>query len=70
MNCGEASASTWIIMALARSATRCVGIRRILRADRAIRRHVYKAVKYLVKDAQHLRLRPEGSRCLRTGMLW
>jgi hypothetical protein len=26
-------------------------------------------VKYLVKDAQHLRLRPEGARCLRTGML-
>ncbi|GLO43964.1 hypothetical protein [Pseudomonas putida] len=45
------------------------GIGRILRSDRAIRRHVHKAVKYLVKDAQHLRLRPEGARCLRMGML-
>lgn len=45
------------------------GIGRILRGDRAIRHHVYKAVKYLVKDAQHLRLRPEGARCLRTGQL-
>ncbi|TBU73284.1 inovirus-type Gp2 protein [Phytopseudomonas daroniae] len=45
------------------------GIGRILRSDQAIRRHVYKAVKYLVKDAQHLRLRPEGARCLRTGHL-
>lgn len=57
-------------MALIRSATRCVGIGRILRADRAIRRHVHKSVKYLFKDAQHLRLRPEGSWCLWTGMLW
>ncbi|BAW21176.1 MULTISPECIES: hypothetical protein [Pseudomonas] len=45
------------------------GIGRILRSDRAIRRNVHKAVKYLVKDAQHLRLRPEGARCLRTGNL-
>ncbi|UVL08344.1 inovirus Gp2 family protein [Pseudomonas rhodesiae] len=45
------------------------GIGRILRCDLDIRRHVYKAVKYLVKDAQHLRLRPEGARCLRTGHL-
>ncbi len=45
------------------------GIGRILRGDRAIRRHVHKAVKYLVKDAQHLRLRPEGARCLRMGHL-
>ena len=45
------------------------GIGRILRCDRDIRGHVYKAVKYLVKDAQHLRLRPEGTRCLRTGHL-
>lgn len=57
-------------MALVRSATQCVGIGRILRADRAIWCHLHKAVKYLVKDAQHLRLRPEGSRCLRTGMFW
>lgn len=45
------------------------GVGRIQRSDRAIRRHVHKAVKYLVKDAQHLRLRPEGARCLRTGNL-
>ncbi len=45
------------------------GIGRIQRADRTIRRHVHKAVKYLVKDAQHLRVRPEGARCLRTGQL-
>ncbi|MBA1236991.1 inovirus-type Gp2 protein [Pseudomonas kunmingensis] len=45
------------------------GIGRIRRSDRAIRRHVHKAVKYLVKDAQHLRLRPEGARCLRMGQL-
>ncbi|RQF23188.1 hypothetical protein IPC280_06195 [Pseudomonas aeruginosa] len=56
-------------MALVRSATWCVGIGRILRAARAIRRQVHKAVKYLVKDAQFLRLRLEGSRCLRTGVL-
>lgn len=35
------------------------GIGRIKRSDRGIRRHVHKVVKYLVKDAQHLRLRPE-----------
>ncbi|NNA21189.1 inovirus-type Gp2 protein [Pseudomonas lundensis] len=45
------------------------GIGRLERNDRAIRRHLHKAVKYLVKDAQHLRLRPEGARCLRTGHL-
>jgi len=45
------------------------GIGRIERSNRAIRRHVHKVVKYLVKDAQHLRLRPEGARCLRTGQL-
>lgn len=45
------------------------GIGRIRRSDRAIRRHVHKAVTYLVKDAQHLRMRPEGARCLRLGQL-
>lgn len=45
------------------------GIGRIERSDRAIRRHVHKVVKYLVKDAQHLRLRPEGARCLRVGQM-
>lgn len=45
------------------------GVGRILRGDRVIRRNVHKVVKYLVKDAQHLRLRPDGARCLRTGQL-
>lgn len=45
------------------------GIGRIERSDRSARRHVHKVVKYLVKDAQHLRLRPEGVRCLRIGQL-
>ncbi|HBO4785971.1 TPA: inovirus-type Gp2 protein [Pseudomonas aeruginosa] len=45
------------------------GIGHILRSDRAIRPHVREAVKYLVKDSQHLRLRPEGARCLRMGQL-
>ncbi|MCY1365971.1 hypothetical protein D9M69_528460 [compost metagenome] len=45
------------------------GIGRILRSDRAIRCHVHKAVKYLVKDAQHLRLRPQGAKCLRKGQM-
>jgi len=45
------------------------GIGRILRSDRVIRCHVHKVVKYLVKDAQHLRLRPGGARCLRTGQV-
>ncbi len=41
----------------------------IQRGDRAIRTHIYRAMKYLVKDGQHLRLRPEGARCLRKGTL-
>ena len=45
------------------------GIGVILRKDRMVRPHVHKAMRYLVKDAQHLRLRPEGARCLRMGML-
>ncbi|HBP5363613.1 TPA: hypothetical protein L6A07_32665, partial [Pseudomonas aeruginosa] len=45
------------------------GIGRIERRDQAIRPYIFRAVKYLVKDAQHLRLRPEGARCLRMGML-
>lgn len=45
------------------------GIGHIRREDRAIRPHTHKAMKYLVKNAQHLRLRPEGGRCLRTGLL-
>lgn len=45
------------------------GIGRIEKSDRSVRRHVHKVVKYLVKDTQHLRLRPGGARCLRTGQL-
>ncbi|MNE81101.1 hypothetical protein D3C80_1777290 [compost metagenome] len=45
------------------------GIGRIRRSDLAIRPNVHKAVRYLVKDAQQLRLRPEGARCVRTGHL-
>lgn len=45
------------------------GIGRVQRGDQAIRPHVHKAVKYLVKDGQHLRLRPAGARCLRMGQL-
>ena len=45
------------------------GIGHIQRWDLSIRPHTHKAMKYLVKDAQHLRLRPEGARCLRTGQL-
>lgn len=44
------------------------GIGVIRRNDRTIRPHVHEAMRYLVKDAQHLRLRPEGARCLRMGM--
>ncbi|KNC18252.1 inovirus-type Gp2 protein [Pseudomonas sp. RIT-PI-a] len=45
------------------------GIGRIPRSDRAVRPHVHKAVKYLVKDDQHLRLRPKGARSLRMGQV-
>lgn len=45
------------------------GIGIIHRSDRVIRRNVHKAMRYLVKNAQHLRLRPEGSRGVRMGML-
>ena len=42
---------------------------RIQRDDRAIRLNTDEAMMYLVKDDQHLRLRPEGARCLRRGTL-
>ncbi|WP_298184355.1 inovirus-type Gp2 protein [uncultured Pseudomonas sp.] len=45
------------------------GIGHIERGNQAIRPHVHEAMKYLVKDSQHLLLRPEGARCLRTGQL-
>ena len=33
------------------------------------RQHTHFAMKYLVKDDQHLRLKPAGARCLRKGAL-
>lgn len=45
------------------------GVGIILRSDRAIRPNVHRAMCYLVKDAQHLRLKPEGARSLRMGQL-
>lgn len=45
------------------------GIGRVQRDDQSIRPHTHKAMKYLVKDGQHLRLKPEGARCLRKGTL-
>jgi hypothetical protein len=45
------------------------GIGQIQRGDLSTRQHTHKAMKYLVKDGQHLRLKPEGARCLRTGQL-
>lgn len=44
-----------------------LGIGVILRSDRKIRPHVHDAMRYLVKDDQHLRLRPRGAKCLRKG---
>lgn len=46
-----------------------LGIGMIYRRDRDIRIHVYEAMNYLVKDDQHLRLRPKGGRALRRGLL-
>lgn len=45
------------------------GIGLIQRDDQSIRPHVHKAMKYLVKDGQCLRLKPVGRRCLRKGAL-
>ncbi|MDI3667742.1 inovirus-type Gp2 protein [Pseudomonas aeruginosa] len=47
---------------------RC-GIGHIQRDDQSIRPHTHYAMKYLVKDDQHLRLKPAGARCLRKGTL-
>ena len=44
-----------------------LGIGIIRQSDRDIRPHVHKAMCYLVKDAQQLRLKPLGARCLRVG---
>ncbi|MFC5698373.1 inovirus-type Gp2 protein [Pseudomonas sp. GCM10022186] len=46
-----------------------LGIGVILRNDRKIRPHVHEAMRYLVKDDQQLRLKPEGARGVRMGML-
>lgn len=46
-----------------------LGIGVILRNDRKIRSHVHCAMHYLVKDNQLLRLRPQGARCLRMGVI-
>ena len=45
------------------------GIGHIQRGNLSIRPHIHKAMSYLVKDAQHLRLKPVGARCLRKGNL-
>ncbi len=43
------------------------GIGHIQRSDQSIRPHTHEAMKYLVKDGQHLRLKPAGARRLRKG---
>ena len=45
------------------------GIGRLQRDNQSVRPNVHEAMKYLVKDGQHLRLRPVGARCLRKGAL-
>lgn len=45
------------------------GIGHIQRDDHSKRPHTHKAMTYLVKDDQHLRLKPAGARCLRKGTL-
>lgn len=45
------------------------GIGLIQREDQSRRPHVHKAMKYLVKAGQQLRLKPAGARCLRKGTL-
>lgn len=48
-----------------------LGIGVVYQADVQIRSKVHKAMRYLAKDedTQHLRLKPEGARCLRKGQL-
>ncbi|MFL1492155.1 YagK/YfjJ domain-containing protein [Pseudomonas antarctica] len=48
-----------------------LGIGRLDRNDAGIRSKLHKAMRYLVKDVetQHLRVKPEGARCLRKGQL-
>jgi hypothetical protein len=48
---------------------RDLGIGMIFRSDQKIRPHVHYAMRYLVKDAQHMRLKPMRARCLRMGQI-
>ena len=45
-----------------------LGIGLIHRRDLNARANVHYAMRYLVKNDQHLRLKPEGARCLRKGL--
>ena len=45
-----------------------LGIGLIHRRDLSARGNVHYAMRYLVKNDQHLRLKPEGARCLRKGL--
>lgn len=45
-----------------------LGIGVIPRSDRLVRVHVHYAMHYLVKDDQHLRIKPLRARCLRLGV--
>jgi hypothetical protein len=45
-----------------------LGIGLIHRRDLHARANVHHAMRYLVKNDQHLRLKPEGARCLRKGL--
>lgn len=45
-----------------------LGIGMIIKSDQKIRAHVHYAMCYLVKDDQHLRLKPLRARCLRIGL--
>lgn len=45
-----------------------LGIGLIHRRDLNARANVHHAMRYLVKNDQHLRLKPEGARCLRKGL--
>ncbi|MFC6477471.1 inovirus-type Gp2 protein [Pseudomonas asuensis] len=46
-----------------------VGIGPIRRDDSCARDKVLKAIQYLAKEGQHLRLKPTGSRCIRMGRI-
>ncbi|GAD63457.1 inovirus-type Gp2 protein [Aquipseudomonas alcaligenes] len=46
-----------------------LGIGQIHRDDQSKRPNTHEAMRYLVKDDQHLRVKPAGARCLRKGAL-